>query len=151
MTSRDKEFRSVLKTLMWILCRRESFQNSFTRSAQRFRAVGERRRVSVRCDATSRSGNTLCSNICETYVVGSSRNNAPVRMFAIPWNDKYRLMEKLNSNLVRRTVTSQEYVNLQERTHGTCEYNLTLINRMEPSRFESELKNEPMFSMRSAA
>jgi len=70
-----------------------------------------------------------------------------LRMFAIPWTESYRTMEKLNRKLVERTkMHLSTSASSNNEPKGSCEYNLTLINRMEPlSNFESELKDEPMF------
>ena len=154
VTSRDKEFRSVLKTSYAGFCvdERDRFPKQFHDEFSSAFEQLERDGVFLYDVTQPRGLGTPCARtfVKRTLlgVPGITYKYLGLRMFAIPWNDKYRLMEKLNSNLVRRTKSHLKNMStFKNEPKGPCEYNLTLINRMEPlSRFESELKNEPMFS-----
>ena len=83
MTSRDKEFRSVLKTSYVGFCVDEEsrFPKQFLRFFECFRAVGEGRRVSVRRDATSWSGNTCARTFVKRTLLGVQALHTSISVF----------------------------------------------------------------------
>lgn len=75
-----------------------------------------------------------------------------LRLFAHAWSGKsvaplFRQIYDMNRDMIRFT---KEQMKITGKTKGSCEYNLTLINYMEPS-CEVELKNEEAYGMGKAS
>lgn len=71
-----------------------------------------------------------------------------LRLFCHSWGDDaqpmFRAVRRLNQDLIRMTKEAQ--TKRSDKTHGSCEYNLTLINYMPPSS-SAMLRDEPSYGM----
>jgi alpha-ketoglutarate-dependent dioxygenase FTO len=75
-----------------------------------------------------------------------------LRLFAHAWSGKlatpmFREVYTMNQEMIRCT---KQQMKITGKTKGSCEYNLTLINYMEPS-CDVELKNEEAYGMGKAS
>eukprot|EP01041_Mallomonas_annulata_P005412 gene5412-10828_t len=127
----------------------KSFHDSFRTSLE-----GLESNAIYQFDMTQPAG--LGTKLAKTFVTrclvgepGITYKYLGLRMFAIPWTEgqigttsESIEIGKLNKNLISRS--KQLLQDLNRPKIGSCEYNLTLINRCFP-KDEVKLKDEPLF------
>jgi alpha-ketoglutarate-dependent dioxygenase FTO len=156
LTYKDDEFDKVLKTSYngFIIDKPKEFSKEFHKS---FRSSFEDldSNGAFQFDMTQPTG--LKTKVAKTFVSrclvgapGTTYKYLGLRMFSHPWNagevgvtDAMIKIGELNNKLINRTKKLLKDTGKDET--GSCEYNLTLINRCFPDG-EIKLKDEPLFS-----
>lgn len=156
LTVKDDEFYDVLKTSYngFVVDKPEAFSKEFHKS---FRESFENldSNGAFQFDMTQPTG--LKTKIAKTFVSrclvgspGTTYKYLGLRMFSHPWSagevgvtDAMIKIGELNDILINRTKKLLKDSGKEET--GSCEYNLTLINRCFPDG-EIKLKDEPLFN-----